>query len=486
MNHVDISTNDLLAALLNQFPGAALHIDGAQQIAAVYNAGQLQGWLEPASSPEPLPAALVAMLALLFMPQHAKALQQQLQHINAAGDAVIDLGVLPMRASRGGSARHLAISAQRLDGAGLLFVLRDVSAAHDLQLALTRALASVDTTMAVLRAAPDAMRLFLGSAMASVSAIRATLRMPARHHAALREKLSRLQHAAEQLGREAQDAGLGSIAHACSVLTEALTQLQQRDGISGNDLLPLALFVDGIATAVGNAWRAEEQRYSEPQPLPRASGAGAERRRSRKSASWPQASLRRWNEFLRRRGEEIGTLARLSMSGAELVSPAARRDIDEMLQHLLGNALEHGIETPEQRLAADKPATGLISVKFEDRAAAGLRITVRDDGRGLDLQRIGKAAVKCGMISEESLLEHDAVDLVGLIFKPAFTTAGVDDRDGHGRGMTYLRSAVTRLNGQISVATKAGRYTQFTIQLPVVAVLHQSAHSSYATSLDKA
>jgi signal transduction histidine kinase len=486
---MDTNSTDLLAAVLNQVPGAALRIDGAQQIASVHNSGVLQGWLEQAGRPVELPHAdLAATLDLLFLPQHARSLLQQLREIGAStGDAVNDLGVLPMRLLRTGtSARHLAISAQRLpDDAGLLFVLRDVSTAHDLQLALTRALAAVDTTMAVLRAAPDAMRLFLGSAMASVSAIRATLRMPARHHAALREKLSRLQGGAEQLGKEAQGVGLDSIGHACSVLTEALTQLQQKDGISGNDLLPLALFVDGIASAVGNAWRAEEQRYCEPQPQPKSADAGAERRRSRKSTTWPPASERRWNEFLRRRGEEIGTLARLSMSGAEIVAPAVRRDVDEMLQHLLRNALEHGLETPEQRLTADKPAAGQISVRFEDKAAAGLRIVVRDDGRGLDPQRIGKAAVKCGLISEESLLERDAVDLVGLIFKPAFTTEGMDG-EGHGRGMTYLRNAVTRLNGQISVATKAGRYTQFTIQLPLVAVLHQSAQSSYAASLDKA
>ncbi len=484
MSHAVTSPSALLAALLNQFPGAALRIDGTQQIGAVCDAGVLQGWLEQSGGPADVaPTDLAAMLAQLFLPQHAKALQQQLQDIGmSAGDAVNDLGVLPLRGMRSGaSARHVAISAQRLhDGSGLLLVLRDVSPAHDLQLALTRALAAVDTTMAVLRAQPAAMRLFLGSAMASVSAIRATLRMPARHHAALREKLSRLQQGSEQLGQEAQRVGLDSVAHACTVLTESLQQLQLREGISGNDLLPLAMFVDGIATAVGNAWRAEEQRYCEPQPQPRAAHTIAERRRARKAATWPQASERRWTEFLRRRAEELGTLARLSMNGAELVSPPLRRDVDEMLQHLLRNALEHGIETPEQRLAAEKPASGQITVQFEDKAAAGLRITVRDDGRGFDLQRIARAATKCGLVSEESLLEQDAVDLVALIFKPAFTTAGVDDCAGHGRGMTYLRSAVTRLNGQISVATKPGRYTQFTIQLPLVSILQTPAQSSYA------
>jgi two-component system chemotaxis sensor kinase CheA len=95
-----------------------------------------------------------------------------------------------------------------------------------------------------------------------------------------------------------------------------------------------------------------------------------------------------------------------------------------------------------------------------------LKMTVHDDGRGFDLSRIGKAAVQSGLLSEESLSRRDAGDLVGLIFKPTFTTEGLADGERQGRGMSYLRRKITRLGGQISVATKAGRYTLFSIELP--------------------
>jgi signal transduction histidine kinase len=472
--NMDVASIDSIASLLGLGGAAALRIDGSRRICAAHNPALLDSWLAPPCDSNSAPSFHFAdMLQRLFAPQVAATLLQRLDDIAAADCAVHDLGTLPARSPQHGAApRQLAISAQRLalaPDAGLMLLLRDVTAAHDLQLAATRAQAAADTTLALLRAEPVAMRLFLESAMASVTALRATHRMPARTLESLRDKLARMQAGAAQLGQESQAIELHGIAEPCSRLLEKLDQLQGNPAISGDDLLPLALFIDSIAHAVGNAWRCEEQRYCAPQPAP--ATRTADQRRSRRSANWPQASERRWNQFLRRRGEEIGTLAKLTISGAELVPPSIRREMDEILLHLLRNALEHGIETPEQRLAADKPAAGQISVTFADKGSAGLRITVRDDGRGFDLERIGKAAVKCGLISEESLLERDAVDLVGFIFKPAFTTAGLGDNDGHGRGMTCLRNTATRLNGQLSVATKAGRYTQFTLQLPAVATL---------------
>jgi signal transduction histidine kinase len=478
---MDVATSNIIASLLNQGGSAALHVDGSLRIQAVYNASLVESWLEQATgSASALATELAETLQQLFPAALAAPLLLRLDDIiGDAQCAIHDLGVVPARGPRlGAASRQLGVSAQRLvsaTGVELLLLLRDVTAAQELQVAATRALAAADTSLALLRAEPVAMRLFLESAQASVTALRATHRMPARSVEALRDKLARLQAGAAQLAQESRAIELAGVAESCGRLLEALEQLQRSAAISGNDLLPLALYIDRIAHAVGNAWRCEEQRYCEPQPAAKAPAA-AEPRRSRKSANWPQASERRWNQFLRRRGEEIGTLAKLTISGAELVPPSIRRDIDEILQHLLRNALEHGIETPEQRLTADKPAAGQISVIFADKGAAGLRIIIRDDGRGFDLQRIGKAAVKCGLISEESLLERDAVDLVGFIFKPAFTTAGLGDSDGHGRGMTCLRNTVTRLNGQVSVATKAGRYTQFTLQLPAAVPL-QGEHA---------
>jgi signal transduction histidine kinase len=492
---LDSNSPLITSALLNQVPAAGLQLDHALQIVSVHNAPLLGSWLAQTNDATDFTATgLPGMLLQLFAAPAAASLLQTLEQLGAdGGNTARGLGTLPQRALRNViTTRHLAVSAQRVEAAtdgAVLLVLRDITLAHELQLAAARTLSAFDSAMTVLRTAPDAMRLFLGSALASIGAIRATLRVPARTQDLLRDKLSRVQASVEPLERDARSIALGSVVQACGALTESLARLQGQPQISGNDVLPLALLIDNIASAVGSAWRIEEQRYTELPPARKAAGAESvvvsSRRRTRKSATWPKASERRWNEFLRQRCEELGTLARLAMTGAELVPQSLRRDVDGMLQHLLRNAVEHGIETPEQRLAADKQAIGQISVVFEDSARAGLKITVRDDGRGLDLHRIGRAAVNCGLLSQESLLEHEAGDLVGLIFKPAFTTEGLADVEGHGRGMTYLRKTVARLNGQVSVATKAGRYTQFELQFPVAAALHEADEEPLASSLDK-
>jgi chemotaxis protein histidine kinase CheA len=171
------------------------------------------------------------------------------------------------------------------------------------------------------------------------------------------------------------------------------------------------------------------------------------------------------------------------MTGAQLVAPQHRRHVDEILQPLLKNALDHGIETPEERLSAGKSAAGHISIGFSIGENGTLKVTVHDDGHGFDLSRIGQAAVHSGLLSEESLVRREAGDLVGLIFKPNFTTEGLADGIGQGRGMSYLRRKITHLGGHISVATKAGRYTLFTVELPESAVIEENPSPPQAISL---
>lgn len=476
---MDAWESGILARLLQQQTAVALCTDPSRRIVAVHNQELLSNWLE--QSPDPAVALddVSEILRHLFAATLVSSLLRQIETPASAGYEVHDIGTYPVQSAHGAVTRHLAVSTHALDtgDATRLILLRDVTMVHDLQNAVLQAQAAADTAMALLRGAPDTVRLFLDAAMASVAALRATLRMSARTSDALHGKLARLRDGAAQLGTEAQQLQLSSIGAACSTFCGTVSQLQLNPGISGNDLLPLPPLLDGIAHAIGNAWRSEEQRFAEQTPASTAARSLDEKKK-RKHANWPQASGRRWNQFLRRHGEELGILAKLTMDGAEIVPVAMRRDIDEILQHLLRNALEHGIETPEQRLVAGKPASGQIHVTFDMRRASELSVVIRDDGRGFDLQRIGQAAVKCGFITEESLLERDAADLVGVIFKPGFTTEGVGG-EGHGRGMIFLRNAVTKLNGQVSVATKAGRYTQFNLQLPVGAALQEARASTY-------
>lgn len=448
---------DTLEQLLASAQVVGIEFSG-DSLSRVHNAGLLVAWLgEEAAGPPPDGAD--ELFNQLFSARALRVLRDGLGRLGPA--APLELGTLTGRIPRAGGAERQFAASLRQTGDATLLVLQDDTRRQALLQELVETRARCETALAVLRAPPDGLRLFLGSAMASVHAIRATLRMPARTQETLRDKLGRLQAEASGLASEAQAIGLTPVVECCQSLADVVGTLQSRERVSGDELLPLAPRVDQIAAAIGNSSRIEEQRY-EPPPA----AAEPQQKRPRRSAAWQDVSERRWGEYLRRHGEEIGTLARLVMTDAQLVPAQHRRHVDEILQHLLKNALDHGIETPEERLAAGKSAAGRITVGFSLSGNGALKMTVHDDGRGFDLARIGKAAVQSGLLSEESLVRRDAGELVGLIFKPSFTTEGLYDGERQGRGMAYLRRKITRLGGQIGVATKAGRYTLFTIELP--------------------
>jgi hypothetical protein len=454
---VSITPINPVDILLEQAQVVGIELDAGGAPRAVHNPALLGSWLgDEQCAP---PSSLGALLDQLFGPRSAQVV---LDGVNHLGDSVrLDLGILPGRVARtGGPERHFNASLKKTGDVTLL-MLQDDSKQQALLQEHNEAHTRCETALAVLRAPSEGLRLFLGSAMASVHAIRATLRMPARTQEALHEKLVRLHAEAVGLGAEAAAIGLSPVEESCQSLASFVAGLQSRDNVSGDELLPLAPRVDVIASTIGNSARIEAQRYEAP-----AAASEPQPQRPRRSTAWHEVSERRWSEFLRRRGEEIGTLARLVMNGAQDVPPQHRRHVDEILQHLLSNCLDHGIETPEDRLATGKSAAGRITVGFALAGNGSLKMTVHDDGRGFDMSRIGRAAVQSGLLSEESLARRDAGDLVGLIFKPTFTTEGLADGGRQGRGMAYLRRKITRLGGQISVATKAARYTLFTVELP--------------------
>jgi signal transduction histidine kinase len=454
------SPDNSLDILLAQAQVVGIELDAGGALLGMHNPSLLAAWLgeEPVAT---LPANREALFEQLFGPRSIRVVLDGLERLGVS--ARLELGILPGRLARAGAPeRQFRVTLQKLASATLL-VLQDESKLQLLLQELQDTRARCETALAVLRAPPDGLRLFLGSASASVHAIRATLRMPARTQEALRDKLGRLHTEAAGLANEAAAIGLTPVVESCQSLVELIAALHARDNVSGDELLPLAPRVDLIASAIGNSARIEEQRHEVP---PAAAEQQPQQQRPRRSSAWHDVSERRWSEFLRRHGEQIGILARLGMTGAQQVPPQHRRHVDEILQHMLKNALDHGIETPEDRLAAGKSAAGRISVGFSLGENGTLKMTVHDDGRGFDISRIGKAAVQSGLLSEESLARRDAGDLVGLIFKPTFTTEGLEDGARQGRGMAYLRRKVTRLGGQISVATKPARYTLFTVELP--------------------
>lgn len=139
-------------------------------------------------------------------------------------------------------------------------------------------------------------------------------------------------------------------------------------------------------------------------------------------------------------------------------------EITDPLLHLIRNALDHGVESPEARAAAGKPEKATLQIEALNQ---GTQVTIRvsDDGGGLDLAKIRNLAVNRGMIKEDQELSQE--ELRSLIFLPGFSTADkLTDVSGRGVGMDVVREAVQRLKGSIAVESELGQGSTFTVHLP--------------------
>ncbi|BDT69080.1 sensor histidine kinase RcsC [Comamonadaceae bacterium OS-1] len=175
---------------------------------------------------------------------------------------------------------------------------------------------------------------------------------------------------------------------------------------------------------------------------------------------------------VRQASKDTGKLIKLDITGGSIEMD--RGVLDRMapaFEHLLRNAVAHGIELPEVRLAAGKTAIGNILVELHHE---GNDISVRfaDDGAGLDMARIRQKALDQGLVRADAELDLAAV--ADLIFLPGFTTAAqITELSGRGIGMDVVRAEVLALGGRIETKTAAGQGTQFKLVLPLTTAVTQ-------------
>ena len=175
---------------------------------------------------------------------------------------------------------------------------------------------------------------------------------------------------------------------------------------------------------------------------------------------------------VRQAAKETGKQVRLDIVGGSI--EVDRSVLDRMtgaFEHLLRNSVTHGIESPEARTAAGKDAVGSIVVAVnQDGNEVGVEF--RDDGAGLDLQRIRDKAVALGLF--DAAAPHSEAELVNVIFTSGFSTADkVTELAGRGIGMDVVRSEVNSMGGRIETSTAAGQGTGFKLVLPLTTAVTQ-------------
>lgn len=141
--------------------------------------------------------------------------------------------------------------------------------------------------------------------------------------------------------------------------------------------------------------------------------------------------------------------------------------LSEPLTHLVRNAVDHGIEPADERLAAGKPARGTISLNAHHQGTQVV-IEIKDDGRGIDLDLIRKHAVRNGLVKEEDAARLADQDVMNLIFEPGFSTAAeVTEVSGRGVGMDVVRTVLDRLKGTVSVTSSKSMGTTIQLRVPL-------------------
>lgn len=148
-------------------------------------------------------------------------------------------------------------------------------------------------------------------------------------------------------------------------------------------------------------------------------------------------------------------------------------EINDPLVHLVRNSIDHGVESPEARVAAGKPRVGKVML-YAEHEGNNIIIMIEDDGAGIDATKICEKAISKGLITRDRAKELSKQEIYNLLFLPGFSTAEkVTNISGRGVGLDVVKTNVTKLRGVINIESEPGRGTKFIIKLPLTLAIIQ-------------
>lgn len=177
--------------------------------------------------------------------------------------------------------------------------------------------------------------------------------------------------------------------------------------------------------------------------------------------------------IFQRMSRTVREIADMTGKNVRLVTEGENTEVDktvidklaEPLTHMIRNAVDHGLELPEIREAANKPAEGVLRLTAKHRSGR-IVIEIADDGAGINREVVLKKAIDKGLISNEASLSDEEVD--NLIFHPGFSTAEqLSDISGRGVGMDVVKRSIQALGGRITISSTPGKGSVFTLSLPL-------------------
>lgn len=185
--------------------------------------------------------------------------------------------------------------------------------------------------------------------------------------------------------------------------------------------------------------------------------------------------FKKFPRIVRNLARDLGKEVDLQLLGEETeLDRSVVDEIGDPLIHLIRNAMDHGLETPAERESAAKTRTGslILSATHEGNQ---IIISIKDDGRGIDPERVAAKAIQKGLVSEEQLTMMGQREILDLIFLPGFSTKEqTTDLSGRGVGMDVVRTNIKKLNGIIDIKSELGQGSEFILKLPLTLAIIQS------------
>jgi two-component system chemotaxis sensor kinase CheA len=334
---------------------------------------------------------------------------------------------------------------------------------------------------------------FLQRTDASMKAINGVLKKTAREAGAFRNKLEETLDEVDRVRRDAAALKLTGLEAAARLLEDSLQELRSRGALSGSDFLPLAVKLDQLygQFAVLRSLTSQAGPAAEPDDTPEArmtqngtqiieapkflaemaqksAGKSAVPKAHRVAqAGSLDSTLTALTELV---AQEHHKSVVLDCTGMQLVPPRYQATIKNVAIQLIRNAVMHGVESSAARVGAGKPVHGTLHLEFKAMPDQSFELHFRDDGCGLDPDKVRATAVAKGLISAEAAARLRDRQAIKLIFKAGYTT--LDSAPGeapHGSGMSLVRRYVHEAGGKIALATLQGHETRFKVMLPASA-----------------
>jgi two-component system, chemotaxis family, sensor kinase CheA len=353
--------------------------------------------------------------------------------------------------------RHILVSVNDVTSRVLL--------ARELKESQAHAHGQMDMLLGLLQVDPTQLVSFLDDTGAALAHVNNVLKVPARDDADFRAKIDQLFRETHRIKGEAATLGLASVEGRAHSFEDRLKELRDRPQLSGNDFLPLVVSLDDILGHLQSI-RGLVNRADSLRANALLTAAPGQQAVSSSSDAGMQDLGAPLGALAQRIAADLGKKVRLVAKGLDEVPAELRKAVRDIAIQLVRNAVVHGIEDAAARLGGHKDETGVLQVVFRSRDQ-GFELIFQDDGQGIVAERLREAAVRRGDVSPQEAAQFDTKAILGLIFKPGFSTHDGGSRDaGRGVGLDVVLKAVQSSGGRISVATAPGKYTRFSILLP--------------------